>query len=114
MAALVCIAYSLGVHFYRVGRVFIDSGGSITETIEYLENIRNEILDQRYLDHLDNIYGDNKKSIEDNQERINRRNIKYYENMNIDAQQSCDFIAIETAVEATENELREVSIYEKK
>lgn len=113
MAALVCIAYSLGVHFYRVGRVFIESGGSIAETVNYLENIRNESLDQRYLNNLDRIYGDATKDIAANTGRVSRRYnnyLQYCDNMDYNAESSFDFIAVETAVEATENELRGVSI----
>ena len=59
MAALVCIAYSVGVHFYRAGCVFIRSGGSIQECWQYLSDQRIELLNQRYLEQLDRIYPKN-------------------------------------------------------
>lgn len=113
MAALVCIAYSLGVHCYRVGRVFIESGGSISKTVNYLENIRNESLDQRYLNDLDRIYADGTKDIAINKGRVSRRYnnyLQYCDNMDCNTESSFDFITVEAAVEATENELRGVSI----
>lgn len=109
MAALVCIAYSVGVHFYRAGCVFYQSGGSLNETFNYLLAIRNEILDQEYLEHLDEIYAlpnntnQSNKQINRHQRRDKLRTSKETGAMSADGDICSDFIAIEKAEEATEN-----------
>lgn len=59
MAALVCILYSVSVDLYRVGRVFIESGGSIGDCLNYLQEKREIILIERYLEHIDTVYRPN-------------------------------------------------------
>lgn len=107
MAALVCIAYSIGVHFYRAGRVFISTRGSFTESLNYLCETRNQILEQRYLERLPSLY-DNRVNNSENKDRC----MEFTSNkvsMENDIQSSYDFISIESAVEATENYYRDVS-----
>lgn len=59
MAALVCILYSVSVELYRVGRVFIKTGGSIGDCLNYLQEKREIILIERYLEHIDTVYRSN-------------------------------------------------------
>lgn len=106
MAALVCIAYSVGVHCFRAGRVFCDTGGSIFATINYLQAVRNEILNQEYLQHLDRIYEHREQQL---QFDARKRSANRVATMEADEVIRDDFIAIERAVEATENGLRSVS-----
>lgn len=109
MAALVCIAYSIGVHFYRASRVFCETGGSFHGAINYLIDVRNETLDNLYLQRLDEIYGQPKSRGELYQNKRKNYLLENKPTMDADEQSCNDFIAIETAIEATENELRGVS-----
>lgn len=105
MAALVCIALSVGVQFYRAGCVFIATGGSVVDVYNYLRDTRNEILDRRYLDNLDSVYGTTTKV---NSRRTFQQSNK--EAMDDDIIDGYDFIETERAVEAYENESRDVSV----
>lgn len=110
MAALVYIAGSIGVHFYRAGCVFVATRGSITESFNYLWETRNQILEQRYLERLPSLYDDlNSNSVNTSRDRC----IQCTSNkdaMEDDIQSSYDFISVESAVEA-ENYWRDVSIF---
>lgn len=112
MAALVCIALSVGVQFYRAGCVFIATGGSVVDAYNYLRDTRNEILERRYLDNLDSVYGTQNYLI-DSSKKVNSRCTFQQANkgaMDDDIKDGYDFIEIERAMEAYENESRDVSV----
>lgn len=56
MAAFVCIAYSLVVDVYQVGVVFVQSGCSVGKCINYIKDIREDLLAKRYLECIDRSY----------------------------------------------------------
>lgn len=56
MAALVCIAYSISVELCRVACILITTKGSINECFNYLQEKRQSILINRYLDNIDVFY----------------------------------------------------------
>lgn len=56
MAALVYILYSVSVELYRIGEVFVESGGSISDCLNYLREKREAILSERYLESIDTFY----------------------------------------------------------
>lgn len=56
MAAFIAIAYSISVYLYRTGCVFVHSGASLNQTLNYLKEERNQYLIQRYLHEIDSIY----------------------------------------------------------
>lgn len=111
MAAFICITYSISIHLYRAGSIFLQSGASIAETFNYFKEIRNNILTTRYLDNIDAIY--------------EREHLRPTFNLNTDQCVICrkiksakmcdvvtgsvDFLQIERAEEAIENGNRQVS-----
>lgn len=56
MAALVCIVYSLSVQVYRIGCVFVESGGSLSDCVNYITETRKTVLINRYLANIDVYY----------------------------------------------------------
>lgn len=59
MAALVFILYSVSIELYRVCRVLIESGGSISDCLNYIREKRDNILIERYLENIDTFYRPN-------------------------------------------------------
>lgn len=56
MAALVFIASSLAVDCYRIGLVFLQSGGSIAKCVNFVKDLRENLLADRYLVCIDQFY----------------------------------------------------------
>lgn len=56
MAAFVLIAFSVGCDLYKIGVRCIESGFSITNIINALKDIHNEIRSEKYLQCIDEIY----------------------------------------------------------
>lgn len=56
MAALVYIAYSVGVDIYRIGEQCSQSGWSIEKCINVIKDYREQILAERYLKKINEIY----------------------------------------------------------
>lgn len=113
MAAFICITYSISIHLYRAGCIFLQSGASIAETFNYFKNIRNQIQITRYLDNIDAIYEQEHLCQTfnlSNQCVICRKN-KSVKMCDI-VTGSVDFNQIERAQEAIENGNRQVSKFD--
>lgn len=56
MAALLYIAYGVSVELVQIARIFITTKGSVIECFKYLQEKRQSILINRYLENIDTIY----------------------------------------------------------